>query len=451
MFNVRSPLSYDDGLESLSAASPSYSSAPVAKQGTKILFIHGNYPGQFRHLASYYGNNPDCEVRFLTKEDYPNKWAIKGVAVSTFRLHREVSPNTHPYLNSTEDGVLKGQAVVREVHKMMASGFVPDLVVFHAGMGLGLFLRDLLPDARLLGYFEWYFTPATAQYLFPAFSFDVQLRSSVRNLLIEHELTHCDLGIVPTQWQYAQFPRLLQSRLQVVFDGIDTSFFQLPPTDLPRSCEFPRVGEGVQPLSLSDSDLVLSYATRGMEPLRGFPQFMRALPYLLPRLPRLHVLIAGEDRQAYSYAAPTHEGSWKKALLDEIGSFPGSQRICFTGSLTYNDYRRLLWRSDMHCYFTFPYVISWSLFESVACGTKLCLSTNGATDLFLEYASVKIDLASSPKQIAAALYRALAQERAFKIQTQKTQLSTRHFPDDFKLSVCMRRWISIVDQLINNG
>jgi glycosyltransferase involved in cell wall biosynthesis len=337
---------------------------------------------------------------------------------------------------------------VRELLALISNGFVPDLVVFHAGMGLGLFLRDLLPNARLVGYFEWYFNPSTAKYLFPDYPFDVQLRSSMRNLLIEHELILCDLGVVPTHWQISQFPKLLQSRLQVIFDGIDTSFFQPAPKDFSRGCTFPRVGDASESVTLSDSDLVLSYATRGMEPLRGFPQFMRALPYLLPRIPRLYVLIAGEDRQAYSYPSSTHDGSWKQTMLDEIGSFPGSHRICFTGSLTYNDYRRLLWRSDLHCYFTFPYVISWSLFEAVACGSKLCLSTNGATDLFLENASVKVDLAAPPKQIAAALYRALTQDRAFKSAASQLQAIAPQLPDDFKLGNCLRRWTSTIDQLI---
>ena len=91
------------------------------------------------------------------------------------------------------------------------------------------------------------------------------------------------------------------------------------------------------------------------------------------------VVIAGADRCAYSYTAPDHEGSWKKHLLAKLGSFEGRERIHFTGLLTYNDYRNLLWRSNLHCYFTRPYVTSWSLFEAAACGARLAVNKSPAT------------------------------------------------------------------------
>ena len=111
-----------------------------------------------------------------------------------------------------------------------------------------------------------------------------------------------------------------------------------------------------QTFTLRAKQKVLSYATRGMEPLRGFPEFMRALPPLLANNPSLQVVIAGADRRAYSYDAPSHNGSWREHLLSELGNFEGIERIMFTGLLTYADYRLLLWRTDLHCYFTRPYV-----------------------------------------------------------------------------------------------
>ena len=59
-------------------------------------------------------------------------------------------------------------------------------------------------------------------------------------------------------------------------------------------------------------------------------------------------------------------------MLETLGEIEGKNRMIFTGLLTYEDYRKLLWRTDMHCYFTNPYVISWSLFEAAACGAYLC-------------------------------------------------------------------------------
>ena len=45
------------------------------------------------------------------------------------------------------------------------------------------------------------------------------------------------------------------------------------------------------------ADDMLTYATRGMEPLRGFPEFMRLL-HAMQHLPHLKVIVVGQDRQA---------------------------------------------------------------------------------------------------------------------------------------------------------
>lgn len=399
-----------------------------------MLFIHGNYPGQFRNIASLCGADPAFRVAYLTVQDYPNKWQLKGVRVHTYQLHRRANPGTHMYLRAVEDSVLTGQAVLRSLHNLLKTGFQPDVVVFHAGAGLGLFLRDLLPKATLIGYFEWYFHAHTSKYLFAKFGLDQRLGVGIRNLPIEHELLLCDHCIVPTQWQFSQFPPLLQQKLTVLFDGIDTRFFHPRPAGPIVPLVLPLAGT-TDEFEIAPADHLLTYATRGMEPLRGFPEFMRFLPHLLPKIPNLKVVIAGDDRQAYSYAAPSHEGSWKLKLLHDLGDFPGSERIFFCGSLPYQRYRDLLWRSGLHCYFTRPYVTSWSLFEAVACHTPLCMNANGATELFLDRARVVIDLDDAPAAHAAAIASTFTPPQTEKIATQETDL-----PIEFRLSGCLPRW-----------
>ena len=374
-----------------------------------ILFIHSNYPAQFRHLAVQLGQDPGHRVIFLTAREDAATTPLPGVEIRRYHCHRQPSPDGHHYLINTEEAVLQGQAILREVAALVEEGVRPRLMVTHGGMGLGLFLKDLLPKAVHVGYFEWYFRPETTRYLLASYDFDTQLKTGLRNLPILQELDRCDVAVVPTAWQKKQFPQAYQNKLQVNFDGVDRQFFHPAPEDLAGSDVTLTNRESGETCQLNAGRTVLSYATRGMEPLRGFPEFLRAAATLLEEFEDLEVVIAGADRQAYSYPAPSHGGSWKGHLLGELGPFAGRDRLHFTGLLSYADYRTLLWRSSLHCYFTRPYVTSWSLFEAAACGARLAVNRSPATEGIAAEHSVRwVDL-EDQNQLTASLRQGLKQ------------------------------------------
>ena len=190
-----------------------------------FLFIHGNFPAQFRHLAPLLAQ-AGHRVVFLTNRHDADSHSIKGVTIHRYQAHRSASPETHKYLQSSEEAVLQGQAVLREINKLTTSGFQPRFVITHGGMGIGLFIKDLLPDSIHIGYFEWYFLPSTTRHLTNTFDLDIQLTSRLRNLPILHELENCDIAVIPTEWQKQQFPKEYQNKLKVIFDGIDRDFFK---------------------------------------------------------------------------------------------------------------------------------------------------------------------------------------------------------------------------------
>ena len=93
----------------------------------------------------------------------------------------------------------------------------------------------------------------------------------------------------------------------------------------------------------------------------------------------LKFIIGGRDRSAYGPACPTHDGSWKSRMLEEIPSLKNHPRITYTGLMNYSHYRTMLQRTNLHCYFTKPYVTSWSLFEAAACGCPILTNSSPAT------------------------------------------------------------------------
>ena len=165
--------------------------------------------------------------------------------------------------------------------------------------------------------------------------------------------------------------------MTIIFDGVDINFFKPGHSEL-FSRPVKLQGEDDN-LIIQPGELLLTYATRGMEPLRGFPDLLKALPALLEQVPNLKVLIGGRDRSAYGPQCPTHNGSWKEMMLDQLPSLRNHPQIIYTGLMNYENYLLMLQRSNLHCYFTQPYVTSWSLFEAAACGTPILTNKSPAT------------------------------------------------------------------------
>lgn len=403
-----------------------------------ILFIHGNYPAQFRNLAAALGESRQNRVVYLTGRQDAATQPIEGITIRCFKLHRSAHPSTHHYLTATEDAVLKGQAVIREISSLLEEGFNPKLVITHGGVGLGLFIKELLPNTVHIGLFEWYFKKETAKWLLKDYGLDEQLKTRMRNLNILEELSSCDAGVVPTAWQYEQFPEEYKNKLSIIFDGIETEFFS-PLSEIDKQT-IQITGEELEnPLVITPDMAILSYATRGMETLRGFPEFLRSAAKALQEIENLHVVIAGRDRRAYSYDAPTHDGSWKKHILNELGEFQGRERVHFTGLLPYTQYRSLLQRSDLHCYFTRPYVTSWSLFEAAACGARLCINKTQATEGIIKDQSAVswIDL-DNPEAIEKTIINKLSNRSQERCEMRQEFSSVR----------CLKKWEKLVNSLL---
>ena len=407
-----------------------------------ILFIHGNYPAQFRHLCSAFGANENHRTVFLTARQDACTDPLHGVHISLYEQHRAANSGTHHYLIATEEAVLQGQAVLRSIDPLLREGFNPRLIIFHGGMGLGLFLRDALPNAKIIGYFEWWFRKSTSMHLVENFDFNTQLSANMRNLPTLQELEQCDVGVVPTEWQKKQFPSLVHPKLNVIFDGIDTNFFHPPKKSIDKNRITISNRETNQKFCVNPHSIILTYATRGMEPVRGFPEFMRALPTAFKEFNNLEVFIAGNDRCAYSYLAPTNQGSWKNHLLSELGDRIPKEKIHFTGLLNYHDYRSLLWRSNLHCYFSRPYVTSWSLFEAASCGARLLVNTGEHTDNIIQEESAFWTELEEQDIVNNSIVNAL---KAQSISPRHSSLNT-----GFTLKECLGKWQTLLKNILDS-
>lgn len=320
-----------------------------------ILFLHRNFPAQFRHIATEMAKNPNNRVVFVTNND---RLQLPGIEKIVYQLKREIPKDCHKYLKFYEESIIHGQAAAEVVLSMKNSGFKPDIIYGHT-WGQTLFMKDVFPDVPLLCYFEWYYNAEGADVGFdgrlPSIDAKASLRCKNSHLLID--LVTSDAGICPTNWQKNQFPKIFHDKIKVLHDGVDTDFCS------PNKETKFLIAE--KNLELSAEDEVVTYATRGLEAYRGFPEFMKSVEILLKKRPNLQVVIAGEDRVCYG--AQLLNTTYKEIMLKALDL--DLNRIHFVGGLPLGQYVDLLRISSAHVYLTYPFVLSWSLLDamSIAC------------------------------------------------------------------------------------
>jgi glycosyltransferase involved in cell wall biosynthesis len=323
----------------------------------KILFLHPNFPAQFRHLATVLGSDPQHQVVFGTKRQ---EGSISGVDKAIYNESRAVNPQTHHYVRNLESAVLQGQAVYRMGEQLKSQGFLPDIVYGHSGWGPTLLIKDVFPKAKLYCYFEWFYHAHGSDADFDPsdpLTADDEARIRLKNAPILLDLCSCDRGLSPTKWQRQQFPPEYHSKIKVLHDGVDLNFFQPKPGA--------KLVLDSLNLDLSGVDELITYVARGMEPYRGFPQFMEAVALLQKRRPNTHVIVVGENRVAYGKNLPDGK-TYKDLMLEKLDL--DLSRLHFTGLLPYNQYLQVLQASSVHVYLTRPFVLSWSMLEAMATG-----------------------------------------------------------------------------------
>lgn len=358
----------------------------------RLLLIHQNLPGQYRHLLVHYGQRPDCQVVGLgeMKRLQENiKHPIPGVRLVGYETPPVSAATTLSTMRTTEAAVQRGQVVLKALLRLKQEGFYPDVVYAHPGWGESLFLKDVFPRCKLIHFCEFYYHTSGQDFNFdqefPNSAEDV-LRLRVRNMHHLMALEQADIGIAPTRWQQTRFPEIYRPKIAVVHDGVDTlavapdpqAYVHLPQKNLTLRCE----------------DEVITFVSRNLEPYRGFHTFMRALPELLKARPRAHVLIVGGDD--VSYGRRLAQGTYREKYVAEIAEGLDRSRVHFVGKLPYSTFLRVLQVSTAHVYLTYPFVLSWSMMEAMAAGCLVIGSrtapveeviTDGENGLLVEFFS----------------------------------------------------------------
>ena len=274
-----------------------------------VLFVHNNFPAQFRGLAQELARRPEHRVAAIGSE------TARGLPSVDLRLYRMPSfdvTTTHPFARRFDVECRRATQVLYVATELRASGFEPDLIIGHCGWGETLPLRSLFPKARIAIYCEFYYRPEGQDVHFdpegPQLGVDGLVALQCKNASTLLSLADADLGLSPTEWQKGTYPAEYRDKIHVVHEGVDGE--SLLPDE---SAQF-SLPNGVV---LRRGEEIVTYVARNLEPMRGYHVFMRALPKILAARPKAQIVIVGGD--GVSYGAPPPVGqSWKSVYLDEV-------------------------------------------------------------------------------------------------------------------------------------
>jgi len=328
----------------------------------KILFIHQNFPGQFKHLAPAL-QRQGYEVKALCLQSQQTSAAAAGIPLQTWTPQRGTTTTAHPWAHDYETKLIRGECVAEQAERLQKQGWQPDLIIGHPGWGEMLFLSQIWPQIPQLHFLEFFYRASGFDVGFdPEFSaqnnWTDQARVHSKSAAALLGLNEMAAGLSPTRFQASTYPAWCQDRISVIHDGIDTSLIKPNPA---ASLDL----SGSKTLRLNGADSVLTFVNRNLEPYRGYHRFMRALPEIQRHCPNLVTLIVGGEGVSYGAAAPQN-CSWKQIYFEEVAGQLNHERVFFLGNVSYGVYRSLLQISSCHVYFTYPFVLGWSCLEAMA-------------------------------------------------------------------------------------
>ena len=339
----------------------------------------------------------------------------------------------------TETKIIRAEGCARAAEQLRARGLMPDLVCAHPGWGEPLFLKAVWPDVPLLCYQEFFYNQFGFDSNFdPEFqgdnSWQERSKLTVKNAYLHLTLEQADWNVSPTRFQASSFPEHWRRKISVIHDGVDLQQASPDPSPAPLTLPDGTLLEKGQP--------IVTFVNRCLEPYRGCHTLIRAIPELQRQHPEVRLVVVGKTR-GVSYGAACPDGEWRDRFLAEIDGQYDPSRVHFTGHLPYTQFIPLLQLSACHVYLTYPFVMSWSLLEAMACGCAVVGSDTAPVREVIRdgHNGVLVDF-FSPTDLATAVVELLNDPKraaAFGVKARET------VERSYDLDACVSRQLALMD------
>jgi glycosyltransferase involved in cell wall biosynthesis len=398
-----------------------------------VAFVHRRGLGQFAALAEHLAaSGHDVSLICETVDR-------RLPSVRVIRHRMEPGPRADSqmarYLGIPDHHVRIGHRVAETLDSMTRQGERPDIVIGHIGWGSMMFVKDVLPQVPALGYCEFFYRAEGADVGFaPDDNPDAETRKRLRlrNIAQLISLEAMNGGISPTFWQKSLYPAAAQKRIAVCHEGVDTRIFR---PDAHAALKLP---DG-RILRAGDPP-VITFVARDLEPYRGFPQALEAAAKVIRKNADALFVFVGGDGVSYG-TPPPGGGSWKDALLSKYDLPP--DRILFPGAISHDLLRQLYQISTAHIYLTYPFVLSWSVIEAMACGALVIGSdTRPVQEIIRSGQNGLLVPFYDTDALADTILRVLAGPNNFMPLRAAARRTIEH---RFRLTDCLARQKSLID------
>jgi glycosyltransferase involved in cell wall biosynthesis len=329
-----------------------------------VLFVHNNFPAQFRGLAeALVARGVRCVA--ITQQHAPDD--VPGVPSIKYALPRGTTEGIFPLAVRAEADLIRGSMALEAAKRIAAQGFSPDVIVGHTGWGETVLLKEVWPEARQVLYPEFFYSGHGLDIGFDdEFKATTELgvlQGTAKNAVSALALTRADAIVCPTPFQTSTLPKVFQPLVRVIHEGVDVDAIRPGPAE-PFPLDDGRI--------LAPGTPVVTHVNNNMEPLRGLHILARALPRLLAEAPEAHALLIGQ-MGAHGYAGNAPEGkTWTDVCFE--GLEIDRSRVHFLGRVPHARMLAALRLSAAHVYYSYPFVLSWSLAEAMALGCHVIAS-----------------------------------------------------------------------------
>jgi glycosyltransferase involved in cell wall biosynthesis len=328
-----------------------------------VIFVHNNFPAQFRDLAeALLARGVPCAA--IGGAHAPG---IPGMPMGRYSLDRGTAQDILPLAVRAEADLIRGSGALRIAKALKAQGFDPAVIVGHPGWGETVLLDEVWPNARQVLFSEFFYRGRGLDIDFDSEFFEATeeavLKGKAKNAVMTLALTDAAAIVTPTEFQASALPLIFRPQVRVIHEGVDVDAIRPGPAE---------------PFVLSDGRViapgapVITHINNHLEPLRGLHIFARSLPRLMAEVPDAQVLVIGRETGRPYGGAPPEGRTWREVAFEGVEADPA--RLHFLGKVPHAQMLAALRLSTAHVYYSYPFVLSWSLVEAMASGCYIVAS-----------------------------------------------------------------------------